>query len=79
MADYKQLQENDYTIDSIILGVRLILAIAKKFENTILDYALGAAILVIIPVYGRWYSLAEDRPLNSSNSENGLGYQTLLG
>ena len=57
MTDYNQLKEENYTVNSVIPGVKLILAIAKKVKSTILDYALGAAILGVIPVYGRWIPL----------------------
>ena len=45
--------ESIYNEKSIVPGIKLILAIAKKVKKLILDYALGAAILGIIPVYGR--------------------------
>lgn len=39
---------------AIAPGVRVIIEIGRKVRNSILDYALGAAILGLIPVYGRW-------------------------
>ena len=33
------------------------MAIAKKVKSSIVDYALGAAIVGIVPVYGRWIPL----------------------
>lgn len=39
---------------SIAPGVRLIMAIDRRVRSSILDYALVAAILGLIPIYGRW-------------------------
>lgn len=39
---------------SIAPGVRVIIKIGQRVRNSILDYALGAAILGLVPVYGRW-------------------------
>ncbi|MEL6500879.1 MAG: hypothetical protein AAFO76_02725 [Cyanobacteria bacterium J06607_15] len=39
---------------AIAPGVRVIIKIGQRVSNSILDYALGAAILGLIPVYGRW-------------------------
>lgn len=39
---------------SIVPGVKLIIAIDRRVRNSTLDYALGAAILGLIPVYGNW-------------------------
>ena len=39
---------------SIVPGVRLIMKIDRRVRNSILDYALVAAILGLIPVYGAW-------------------------
>ena len=50
-ADY--YDKTFYDENSIVPGIQLLLAIAKKVKRSILDYALGAAILGIIPVYGR--------------------------
>ena len=35
-------------------GLQIIIKIGQRVRNSILDYALGAAILGLIPVYGRW-------------------------
>ena len=39
---------------AIAPGVRIIIKIGQRVRNSIFDYALGAAILGLIPVYGRW-------------------------
>jgi len=39
---------------AIAPGVRVIIKIGQRVRNSIFDYALGAAILGLIPVYGRW-------------------------
>lgn len=39
---------------AIAPGVRAIVKIARKVRNSVLDYALGAAILGLIPIYGAW-------------------------
>ena len=39
---------------AIAPGVRVIIKIGQRVRNCIFDYALGAAILGLIPVYGRW-------------------------
>lgn len=57
MVDRNQHRETDYTIDSIVPGIRLIETIARKVKSTIIDYTLGAAILGVLPVYGRWIPL----------------------
>ena len=57
MVDRNQYRKTDYTINSIVPGVKLIETIARKVKNAIIDYALGAAILGAIPVYGRWIPL----------------------
>ena len=46
-----------YDENSIVPGIELIVAIAKKVRRSISDYALGAAILGTIPIYGRWIPL----------------------
>lgn len=43
--------------NSIVPGVKLIIAIAQKVKRMIFDYALGAAILGVMPIYGRWIPL----------------------
>jgi len=35
-------------------GLRIIIGIGQQVRNSILDYALGAAILGLIPIYGNW-------------------------
>lgn len=55
MADDKEsIKQNYLSTDSIALGIELIIAIGRKVRSCILDYALGAAVLGLIPVYGRW-------------------------
>lgn len=50
-------QLGNYDADSIVPGVRLIMAIAQRVSRATLDYALGAAILGVVPLYGRWIPL----------------------
>ena len=57
MVDRNQHRETDYTVNSIIPGVKLIESIARKVKSIIIDYVLGAAILGVIPIYGRWIPL----------------------
>ena len=55
MANYDKQLKEDLLVDSkITSGIELIIAIGKRVRNSVLDYALGAAILGLIPVYGRW-------------------------
>ncbi|MEM7758881.1 MAG: hypothetical protein AAGF83_06425 [Cyanobacteria bacterium P01_G01_bin.67] len=55
MADYnRHLTEECLSDSKITSGIELIIAIGKRVRNSVLDYALGAAILGLIPVYGRW-------------------------
>ena len=55
MKDRKQQsQEESISAKSIASGVRIIIAIGRRVRNSILDYALGAAILGLIPIYGSW-------------------------
>lgn len=55
MADWnQQYNEEDISPKAIAHGIELIIAIGKRVRNSILDYALGAAILGLIPVYGPW-------------------------
>ena len=49
--------DKDYSVDSVIPGIELTMAIARKVRASTLDYALGSAILGVIPVYGRWIPL----------------------
>lgn len=46
--------KGDLATSSIVPGIRLIMAIDRQVRSCILDYALGSAILGLIPVYGRW-------------------------
>ncbi|MEL6437748.1 MAG: hypothetical protein AAFQ80_00635 [Cyanobacteria bacterium J06621_8] len=55
MADYNGfLAEESFSENKMTPGIELIIAIGKRVRNSILDYALGAAILGLIPIYGRW-------------------------
>lgn len=55
MADSNKRIDKEYlSTSSIIPGIKLIMAIDRRVRRCILDYALGAAILGLIPVYGRW-------------------------
>ena len=55
MTDDKESIEQAYfATDSIVQGIETIIAIGRRVRSCILDYALGAAILGLIPVYGRW-------------------------
>ena len=38
----------------IVPGLKIIIGIGQQVRNSIFDYALGAAILGLIPIYGRW-------------------------
>lgn len=49
-----QYNREDIDHRAIAYGIELIIAIGKRVRNSILDYALGAAILGLIPVYGPW-------------------------
>ncbi|MEL6927963.1 MAG: hypothetical protein AAFO95_04940, partial [Cyanobacteria bacterium J06600_6] len=52
----KEKQEGKESISTraIAPGVRVIIKIGQRVRNSIFDYALGAAIIGLIPVYGRW-------------------------
>lgn len=50
----RQLTEECLSDEKITSGIELIITIGKRVRSSILDYALGAAIFGLIPVYGRW-------------------------
>ena len=50
----RELKKESIAARSIAPGVRVIIKIGQRVRNSIFDYALGAAILGLIPVYGRW-------------------------
>lgn len=50
----RQLTEECFYDEKITSGIELIITIGKRVRNSILDYSIGAAILGLIPVYGRW-------------------------
>ena len=50
----ENIKEEFVAASSIAPGVKVIIEIGQRVRNSILDYALGAAILGLIPVYGRW-------------------------
>lgn len=54
MKDRDRQLATDYDKQSIIPGIRLIIAIALQVKKTIVDYGLGAAILGVLPLYGSW-------------------------
>ncbi|MDJ0568199.1 MAG: hypothetical protein QNJ53_04060 [Pleurocapsa sp. MO_192.B19] len=55
MADNEEKIDKEYIpTKAIAPGVKIIIRIGQRVRNSILDYALGAAILGLIPVYGRW-------------------------
>ena len=54
MKDRDRQLATDYDKQSIIPGIRLIMAIALQVKKTIVDYGLGAAILGVLPLYGSW-------------------------
>ena len=55
MADNQGHNHKQYlSTKAIAPGVRIITKIGRRVRNSILDYALGAAILGIIPLYGQW-------------------------
>ncbi|MEO0836876.1 MAG: hypothetical protein AAFY16_13080 [Cyanobacteria bacterium J06642_3] len=55
MADYNKHLTNECLSDSkITSGIELIIAIGKRVRSSVLDYAMGAAILGVIPAYGPW-------------------------
>lgn len=57
MADSrKQSNKKSLSTKAIAPGVRIIIKIGQRVRNSVLDYALGAAILGLIPVYGDWIS-----------------------
>ncbi len=51
---HNQFKEEDLAHSAIAHGIELIIGIGKRVRSSILDYTLGAAILGLIPVYGRW-------------------------
>ena len=55
MSDRQSKQKREsIAAKAIAPGVRVIIKIGQRVTNSIFDYALGAAILGLIPVYGRW-------------------------
>lgn len=55
MSENKEQKHKEYlSARAIAPGVRIIIKIGQRVRNSILDYALGAAILGIVPVYGSW-------------------------
>lgn len=54
MDRQKESSKEYLSSKAIAPGVRIIIKIGQRVRNSILDYALGAAILGLIPVYGRW-------------------------
>ena len=54
MSDRDTEKRELITAKAISPGVRVIIKIGRGVRNSIFDYALGAAILGLIPVYGRW-------------------------
>lgn len=49
-----QYNKKDLDHKAIAYGIELIIGIGKRVRSSILDYAIGAAILGLIPIYGRW-------------------------
>ena len=54
MNDRQSSKKESIAAKAIAPGVRVIIKIGQRVRNSIFDYALGAAILGLIPVYGRW-------------------------
>ena len=55
MADNReQVNKKSLSTKAIAPGVRIIIRIGQRVRNSILDYALGAAILGLIPLHGGW-------------------------
>ena len=54
MSDRQSEERESVATRAIAPGVRVIIKIGRRVRNSIFDYALGAAILGLIPVYGRW-------------------------
>ena len=54
MTDSQSEIRESIAAKAIAPGVRVIIRIGQRVRNSIFDYALGAAILGLIPVYGRW-------------------------
>ena len=54
MADNRQVNKKSLSTKAIAPGVRIIIKIGQRVRNSILDYALGAAILGLTPLYGGW-------------------------
>lgn len=52
--EQNQIDAEHLSLGMIAPGVKLIIAIGRRVRKSILDYALGAAILGLVPVYGRW-------------------------
>ena len=52
--DRKEIEREYLSTKAIAPGVRIIIKIGQRVRNSVLDYALGAAILGLIPLYGRW-------------------------
>ena len=54
MSDRQSEKRESIAARSIAPGIRVIIKIGQRVRNSIFDYALGAAILGLIPAYGRW-------------------------
>ena len=54
MTNSRAQKRESIAANAIAPGVRVIIKIGQRVRNSIFDYALGAAILGLIPVYGRW-------------------------
>ena len=54
MNDRQSSKKESIATKAIAPGVRVIIKIGQRVRSSIFDYALGAAILGLIPVYGRW-------------------------
>lgn len=50
----QEFKQKELQNSAITYGIGLIIAIGKRVRNVIFDYALAAAILGLIPVYGPW-------------------------
>lgn len=51
---FDNVKDRQVLARSIAPGIQIIIRIGQQVRGTILDYTLGAAILGLIPVYGRW-------------------------
>lgn len=49
-----KVEDNIYSIESITPGIKALIIIDSQVRASIVDYALGAIIIGLIPLYGSW-------------------------